>query len=146
MNVAAESRHLVNLNELLALDDNAEALGLFGRIADHLGYCYIGAENFPKFKTAYLHSRPSLILLDVVIGAGDCGEVIDFLARCRCVVPIVLVTGYNEDYMALLDGRMKMAGLRLAGKVEKRRDVAQLETLMRNLRIPEVEEPQPHPG
>ena len=131
----------VNLNELLALDDSSEALGLYIRLADAIGYRCNATDSFAKFKAAYLGSRPSLIILDVLIGAADCGEMLDFLARCRCVVPIILISGYSGDYMSQFEGRMKLAGLKLAGKVEKRSDMGHLEVLLRTLWIPEIEEP-----
>lgn len=129
----------MNLNVFIAVDDSEQFLSLMGRMAKALGYETLLCRTPEEFKRAYLNSRPTLIAVDVLLGGEDCSEVLDFLARCRCSTPIALVTGYTAEFMSVLENRMKAAGLKLEGKIEKKRNLFALEDLLKRLTIPEIE-------
>lgn len=128
----------MNLNELLVVDDNELALNQVRRIAEANGYRAVTASTVQAFKEAYLNSRPTVIVLDAVIGGEDCTVLLDFLARSRCQVPVVLLTGFNGKFLDVLETAARSAGLRLAAKVEKRKSLFLLEDVLRELRIPEM--------
>ena len=130
----------MNLNVFLAVDDNEQFLALMGRLAKSRGYETLLCRTPEEFKRAYLNGRPTLIAVDVLLGGEDCSEVLDFLARCRCPTPIALVTGYTIEFMTVLESRMKTAGLRLACKIEKKRNLFALDDLLKTLTIPEIED------
>jgi len=130
----------MNLNVFLAVDDNEQSLALMGRLAKSRGFEAMLTTTTDDFKRAYLNCRPTLIAVDVLLGGEDCSEVLDFLARCRCATPIVLVTGYTAEFMHVLEGRMRAAGLKLAGKIEKKRTLYELDDLLKWLTIPEIED------
>jgi FixJ family two-component response regulator len=130
----------MNLNVFLAVDDNEQSLALMGRLARSRGFEASLTRTSEEFKHAYLNSRPTLIAIDVLLGGEDCGEILDFLARCRCSTPIALVTGYTAEFMAVLEARMRASGLKLIGKVEKKRNLFVLDDLLKSLTIPEIED------
>ena len=130
----------MNLNHLLAVDDNEQSLALIGRLAKGSGYESTLTSTAVDFKAGYLGSRPTLIVMDVLLGGEDCSGLLDFLARCRCQTPIVLVTGYTAEFMSVLESRMQKTGLKLAAKIEKKRSLYLLDDQLKSLRIPEIED------
>ena len=130
----------MNLNVLLAVDDNEQSLALIGRLANMSCYESVLTSTTETFKAAYLRSRPTLIVIDVLLGGEDCSELLDFLARCRCQTPIALVTGYTAEFMSVLESRMQNVGLTLVAKIEKKRNLFLLDDLLKSLRIPEIDD------
>lgn len=136
----------MNLNELLFVDDNEQALAMVSRIATAQGYKAVTATGVAEFMHAYEHGRPTLILIDVLLYGEDCGNIIDFLARCRCTVPIVLITGFTPQFMDVLESRFKACRLNLTAKIEKKRTLFVLEDLLKQHRIPEIDDDKPLPS
>ena len=129
----------INLNEALILDDNQQSLDTMRRLATRCGYSAVCASSIKEFKTLYALNRPTVLVLDVVIGEDDCTAALEFLAQCRCAMPIVLVTGHAPQFLEIVEGQARELGLKVAAKMEKRKSLYKLEDLLAELRIPEVE-------
>lgn len=129
----------ININEALILDDNPQSLDMMRRLATRCGYSAVGASSIKEFKTVYARSRPTVLILDVVVGEEDCTVALEFLAQCRCATPIVLVTGHAPQFLDVMEGQVRELGLKLAAKIEKRKSIYKLEDLLAELRIPEVD-------
>ena len=126
----------MNLNCLLVLDDNPEVLALCKRIAESNGYHAVLTDSVASFKEAYLKNRPTLIVIDILINGGDCSDVIDYLARCRCSVPVALMTGHTAEFLDVMEKHLVRSGLKLVAKVQKKRTMYLIEDFLKSLKIP----------
>lgn len=128
-----------NLNRLLVLDDNPQVLAMVCRIGERLGFSASAASSLRDFRTRYVAERPTAIILDVVLNDVDCTGALEFLAACRNEAPIVLMTGHTAGFLDVIQNQAAKFGQRIAGCVEKRRTLYQLEDLLTSIRIPDVE-------
>jgi len=133
------SSGLTNLNLLLALDDDPRWLRRYETMARRAEYRFTGASSVAAFAQAYLAERPSLIVIDLILGDADCSSALDFLVRCRSPLPLVISTGFNQAYMQIIAERCKGV-LNIVGLVEKKRNVFQIEDLLLDRKIPPVAE------
>jgi CheY-like chemotaxis protein len=117
-------------NTALIMDDDEGACALFARIAAECGYLTAQATNKAEFIEQYALAVPTMIILDVFLGAEDASDIFRFLRNQRYRLPVVLVTGYNPKNLDCLvaDGLGK--GLLIAGFVQKSSGMEDLRRLL----------------
>ncbi len=118
---------------LIVVDDNEEMGQFVGDAAELAGFdveTLTAAKELIK-RTSDVH--PDVIVLDIVMPDMDGIELIGELARRKVTSKIVVMSGYNNDY---LDNAEKLAqdqGLNIAGSFTKPASLADLENLFTNL-------------
>jgi len=135
----AGEEKFADLNVLLALEDDERWIRMYSAMAHRAGYHYVGVKDLDSFIQAYLRERPSIIVMDLILGEADCSAALDFLVRCRCPLPVVLATGFNQAYIGVVEDRYK-GTLKFAGRIEKKRNAYQLEDLLRERKVPSAQE------
>lgn len=127
------------MNRLLVLDDSAQCRQQYMLGARTHDYQVLLTGDIEEFKKAYFRDRPTVLALNVMIGGEACGDAVDFLARCRCIVPLVLTNRYSapaaEDWRA----RMRGTGLRLAATARMDDDLSAFEAVLLALRSPDAD-------
>lgn len=128
------------LNVLLVLDDDERWLKMYAAMARQTGYELVTTRDPEQFRQAYLETRPSVIALDLILGYSDCSEILDFLARCRCTTPVLLVSGLNPGFMDVMEKKLAGSGLNILGKIEKKRNAFRIEDILNERKIPSASE------
>jgi len=105
MNAPVALKNLMNEtplldNRLLILEDDRSIAEWLRAQAEGQGLIGFIAANKDQFREAFLRLKPSLLILDIILGDEDVIPVIDFLANegCKCPVffPDRLKPGINE--------------------------------------------------
>jgi DNA-binding response OmpR family regulator len=118
-------------NLLMVVDEQTGSHIHYAQRTQEHGYVAVLVSSLDAFKDAYLRSRPSLIAVNVMIGGEDCGDVLDFLARCRCLAPVVLTTRNSMRTMERMEARMRGTGLRIVARIRKDDDLFALGEVLR---------------
>ena len=125
MNAHVSFRYLMNEtplldNRLLILeDDKAIAEMLLGQAEDR-GLIGFIASNKEKFRETFLRLKPSVLILDIVLGDEDVNPVIDFLGGEGCKCPVFFLTGYNHELLFKVSEKARSSGLMVVGAFEKK--------------------------
>lgn len=108
-----------NPDRVLVLDDEVGVCRWTARVARQCGYDVVTTQNPEEFSGAYTTFRPTLILLDLVLGAGDGVEVLRQLAAAGCRAPIVLMSGLDERVLSSASRLGQALALDIAGAALK---------------------------
>ena len=111
---------------LYVVDDDAVILQVIDRVARECGYRVRTFADGSDFEAAVAVQEPDLIVLDISIGTRDGVELLTFLARRSCGVPVMMVSGF--------DGRLIDSTVRIGRSL----GLAMLEPLCKPLKLPEL--------
>jgi DNA-binding response OmpR family regulator len=118
-------------NRVLALDDSREVLALVMHVASKIGYVTRGAHTVGEFTRLFAEFRPTLVLLDIVIGEDDAMPVLDFIGAQPGNVPIILMSGHDGRIMGSVQVLAQARGLKIVGAVRKQIGFEKFEALLR---------------
>ena len=106
-------------NRLLILEDNKTVAQLLRYQAEGLGMIALIAANKEQFRQAFLQIRPSVLMLDIMLGDEDVLPVIDFLVGEGCKCPVFFLSGSNQEVLRTVSERARANGLMIVGAFEK---------------------------
>lgn len=118
-------------NSVLVLDDNPHVCSTVMRVAKACGYKVEAVTSPNEFFSRYAQQRPTLLVLDVVIGDGDVCEVLDFLGREGNTAPLILMSGHDYRILHAVAKLAKGRGLCVIDVVEKGGVEGRLRAVMR---------------
>lgn len=84
--------------KLLVVDDEPAFCRYVQEVAEKLGYSVVTAGSVSEFREAYATSRPSIVLLDIVMPECDGIELVRWLSDQQCEAKVIIVSGYNAHY------------------------------------------------
>lgn len=116
-------------NRLLVLDDEVSVCRWVARIASQSGFEVATTQKVEAFRALHESFRPTLILLDLVLGSGDGVEVLRSLASARSRVPIVLMSGLDERVLSSASRLGQSLDLDIVGVVMKPLTLGELRAL-----------------
>lgn len=109
-------------NRLLILEDER----LYGEQiiyrAQKLGISTRLVASVEEFREIYSQYQPTMILLDLMLNAGDVSPVIEWLAKRHCTAPVFFLSGYPQWVLDTAAEIGRSHGLLIAGTAEKPRD------------------------
>ena len=106
-------------SHILVVDDDKMIRGFLRTAAEELGYEVTTASDTESFRRAFKSSDPDIVLLDLVIPGTDGIEMLKFLAAAHYKVPIVLMSGLDEQAIHAAGRLGHIHGLRMFGGLEK---------------------------
>jgi EAL domain-containing protein (putative c-di-GMP-specific phosphodiesterase class I)/ActR/RegA family two-component response regulator len=129
-------------DRLLVLDDEAAVCRWVARVAAQCGYETATTQDPAGFAAVYASFHPTLILLDLVLGAGDGIEVLRQLAALNCRAPIVLMSGLDERVLSSASRLGQALALDIVGAALKPLSLSDLRALLESRRA----QPAPPPA
>ncbi|MEQ8737888.1 MAG: response regulator [Rhodospirillales bacterium] len=118
---------------LIVVDDNEEMGAFVGDVAELAGFrveTLTAAQDLIKM-TDDIH--PDVIVLDIVMPDMDGIELIRELARRKVASKIIVMSGYNNDYLNSAESLAQCQGLDIVGSFTKPASLVDLENLFTNL-------------
>ena len=109
---------------LLVVDDEPEFGEFVRKVAAGSGFEVEVTSNAAAFKKVYDAFDPTVIVLDVVMPEVDGMELVQWLAKRKSTVHLVVVTGYNHSELAWKLGEVQ--GLRSVTNLAKPVALAEL--------------------
>ncbi|MFZ9195263.1 MAG: hypothetical protein ACO271_03830 [Burkholderiales bacterium] len=93
MNAPVSFSHLMNEtpfldNSLLILEDDKAVAGMLIGQAEQRGADRLHCYNNERLRETYLRPKPSVLILDIVLGDEDANQVVDFLGSEGCKCPV----------------------------------------------------------
>jgi len=117
-------------NRVLVLDDEAAVCRWVARVASQCGYDVATAQELDAFLRLCDAFQPTLILLDLVLGARDGVEALRSLAASGRRARIVLMSGFDEKVLSTASRLGQALDLDIAGAVTKPLTLGDLRTLL----------------
>ena len=107
-------------NRLLILDDDKSVADLLQRKAETKGLIAFTVHNLDRFREEYFRLKPSLLILDVILGDDDVLPVIEFLGKVHDKCPIFFLSGYHQLMMRRVAANARGNGLMIVGAFQKK--------------------------
>ncbi|MEE9140223.1 MAG: response regulator [Alphaproteobacteria bacterium] len=111
---------------LLVADDRAEFAELVREVGLDLGYTVEVTTDARLFKETYTAFNPDVIALDMVMPHLDGVELVQWLAEQNCTARLILMTGFNPNYVRLAKALGEGKGLRSVTTLTKPMKIARL--------------------
>ena len=125
---------MVNDKRLLLIDDEP-AFGDFVKdVAEGLGYDVKITAKADEFAETYESFGPSVIVLDVVMPEVEGIELLQYLADSNWVGPVLVISGYNPEYLRLAKAIGASRGLPLVITLAKPVHAGQLRSALAEAR------------
>lgn len=109
-------------NRVLILEDDKAIAEILLDHAEDRGLIGFIAANKEQFREVYRRLKPSLLILDIVLGDEDVLPVIEFLGNETCKCPVFFLTGYNHELLFEVSEKARSSGLMVVGAYEKKGD------------------------
>jgi EAL domain-containing protein (putative c-di-GMP-specific phosphodiesterase class I) len=123
-------------DRVLVLDDEVAVCRWVSRVAEQCGYAAATTQNPDEFADACTSFQPTLILLDLVLGARDGIEVLRQLAAAGCRAPIALMSGLDERVLSSASRLGQALALDIVGAALKPLSLGDLRALFEARRAP----------
>jgi DNA-binding response OmpR family regulator len=124
----------MSVTRLLMIDDEPFMGGLVRRVAETLNYEMRFVTSADEFKQTHRSLDPDVIILDLSMPDTDGIELLKFLAEEKSRARILILSGFDSR---ILNGARRLGedrGLQMAGIVSKPVRVAELRTILENLK------------
>lgn len=91
----------MNQQRLLVIDDEPGFGAFVQQVAEGEAFAVCVTTRADEFKEALATFRPTVIALDVVMPDVEGIELLQFLADANWTGPVLVISGYNPDYLRL---------------------------------------------
>ena len=127
---------------LLVFDDSATVGRLIVRIAGLSGITATAVTDSESFAERLWTDRPSIVVLDLELGATSRVEQLRLAAEQHCTSAIVLMSGHDARVLAAAGALGRSLGLNIDSTLKKPLRVAELEQILERLQFAAL----PHTG
>lgn len=127
-------------NRLLILDDDPRLLHLLVAAGQRSRYEVTPAETIGAFREALESAEPSLIVVDIQTQGGLGSDLLLYLQRRGCGVPIIVVGGADSHALGAVRQAQTLSGLTILGTLVKPFPPGALTALLEIRREPDLDE------
>lgn len=127
-------------NRLLILDDDPRILKLLVAAGERSRYDVIPTETISAFRDVLETTEPSLILVDIQTQGGLGSDLLLYLQRRGCGVPIIVVGGADSHALDAVRQARSLSGLTIVGALVKPFPPEALIALLEVSREPDLDE------
>lgn len=118
---------------LIVADDDRDFADIIKFSAEGLGFNVLTAHSGAEFKEAMVKCDPAVILLDIVMPDGDGNQLLMWLIERGETAPIIVMTGYDDQYSSVASTIGEAGGLNMLGSLNKPFSLDELEHLLQPL-------------
>lgn len=134
MNTYSEST--TNNNHLIyAIDDDLLLGDIFSYVGEATGFDVEVLSSGKDLKSKLRKKCPDLLVMDIVMPNMDGIELINWFAKIRCKVPVVLMSGYDSSYLNAAAKLAEAQKINVVGVLQKPIAIETLEKLFRKLKL-----------
>lgn len=121
------------MTALLVVDDEPAVCAVVREVAESLGYRVAVANSGEEFKSAFADTAPQVIVLDLAIPGTDGLELLKFLAGQGTRARILILSGFDQNYLKMALDLGSAYGLAMAGSLAKPLRVGELRQVLGRL-------------
>lgn len=118
---------------MIVIDDDPSMGKLVEVIAQTFGFDVSVTENPEEFMKLYSQHEPTIIVMDIVMPDKDGIELLDWLGKRNCAVPIVLISGYGDKYIHMASNIAAAQKIKVVGALSKPFDIEKLEVILQQV-------------
>lgn len=125
-----------NAQRLLVLDDDEQIVSMIRRIAARAGCSVAATTDKEKFLEYLEKFSPTIVLVDVFLGQGDCTILLDELAaqQKRSPFRVLFMSGMGGSALVLIGNIARDRGVAVDRLIHRKRDLYKLEELLNERR------------
>lgn len=117
---------------LIITDDDPTVVNFLKEVAEITGYEVSAATSGKQLLEAIAETSPNVIILDMVMPDMDGIETLGKLATRKCSSAIILVTGFQKDYLETANILGTAQGLNIIGSLCKPFSLDKLSELLQS--------------
>lgn len=117
---------------ILIIDDNAELCEILEASINHSIYQAIATSDIKEFKVLYKTKHPAIIIMDIVMPEQDGNEIIQWLNSEGCTAPLIIISGYGQEYIDMTRVHAQGRGMTVAGTLAKPFSMTEMNVILNN--------------
>ena len=106
---------------------------IVGRVGTMVGYEVRTANSAKVFQEAWAETKPAAIVMDIVMPDMDGVELLLWLSEHGCAAPIILMSGFDENFMSVADRLGTARGDKIVGTLAKPFEIDKLKAMLTNI-------------
>jgi DNA-binding response OmpR family regulator len=118
---------------LAVVDDDPDLAGIVASLVEDIGFdveIALGGKSFQKF---YEKRKPDAIIMDLVMPDIEGIELLNWLSEKGCASAIIIVSGFNPQYLSVAEQLGSHGGLNIIKTFTKPVDFDALTSLLENI-------------
>lgn len=132
-NLGAKGYVRVSMGSIIIVDDRDDVRNLVARVARREGYEVHDTADPGEFVSLVSDRKPDLVAIDVVMPDKDGVEVIGELAQVGFAGKLIIMSGYNGEFLTQTSRLAKAHGLDVAGVLPKPIVIDDLRAVLRQV-------------
>jgi CheY-like chemotaxis protein len=117
---------------ILVVDDEPMMTSIVSEVGELGGFDVIETNSASEFQSAWQDHDPTVVVMDVIMPDMDGVELLKWLSEQKCLTPIILMSGYDKNYMEMASTVGTRKGNTIVGTLTKPFQIAELEALLQN--------------
>jgi DNA-binding NtrC family response regulator len=118
---------------LIVVDDEPDMAELVQTIGEMAGFDSKMTTSAKEFQKVYSETEPSLIVMDIVMPDMDGNELLQWLAKQQCSVPVIIMSGYKGKYIDVTKHIGDARGIQIIGTLTKPIAMDRLQGLLKEV-------------
>ena len=116
---------------ILVVDDEPLMTNMVTEIGDLCGFDVIETNSAEEFQSARQDHNPTVVIMDIIMPDTDGIELLSWLSEHELFAPIILMSGYDKNYLELASTVGSEKGNTIIGTLTKPFQISELETLLK---------------
>lgn len=118
---------------LIIVDDEPNMVEIVQYAAETIGFKVCTAFSAREFQKIWNQSKPSAVVMDIIMPDMDGHELLQWLVEQGCTAPILLMSGYDGKYLHTAETLGKTRGAPVVGTLSKPFAVDEVESKLKQI-------------
>ena len=115
---------------ILVVDDEPLMTSMVSVVGELGGFDVIETNSAVEFQNAWQDHSPTVVIMDIIMPDMDGVELLKWLSEHKYLAPIILMSGYDKNYMEMASTVGTEKGNTIIGTLIKPFQIIELETLL----------------
>lgn len=116
---------------ILVVDDEPMMTSIVSEVGELGGFDVIETNSAREFQGAWQDHDPTVVVMDIIMPDMDGIELLKWLSERKCLAPIILMSGYDPNYMEHASTVGTEKGNTIIGTLTKPFQITELEALLK---------------
>ena len=117
--------------KILVVDDEPLMTNMISEVGELGGFDVIETNSAKEFQSAWQVHDPTVVIMDIIMPDMDGVELLKWLSEDKCLTPIILMSGYDKNYLESASTVGTKKGNTIIGTLTIPFQLAELEALLK---------------
>ena len=117
--------------KILVVDDEPLMTNMISEVGELGGFDVIETNSAKEFQSAWQVHDPTVVIMDIIMPDMDGVELLKWLSEDKCLTPIILMSGYDKNYLESASTVGTENGNTIIGTLTIPFQLAELEALLK---------------